>query len=399
MMAGMATGLTDRLLRRIERSGPITFAAFMSDALYDPDEGFYERGPTSAGTDGARATGAGEVGLGGSFVTSPHVSPVFGRLLARQVQDFDAALGRPAPFGLVDVGAGDGTLGEQIAGGIGDDLRARMELVLVERTARHRVLAEARRMPSATRIVAGLNELPAGSIEGCLIANELLDNLPFHLVRSTDGRVVELLVGAGSDGASLVLVDGPVSSDEIGRLAGALPPGQVATIPTGALAFVDAAAAVLRRGYALVVDYAATEDTDEFGGVHGYRGHGVVGDVLAHPGSSDVTAGVDMEVVARHAERAGFRVWGPVTQRDALAVLGFADEVEALRRAQVASLDESRGTEAVRAYSARGAARLLVERGGLGDFAVLCLGKGVGDAPPRCMTPPPEFRAGKGQAT
>jgi len=399
MMTGVSSGLKDRLLRRIERSGPITFAAFMNDALYDPDEGFYERGEDAAGAVGAGTVGTGAIGAAGAFVTSPHVSPVFGRLLARQVADFDAALGRPAPFALVDVGAGDGTLAEQLEDGIGDDLRPRVETVLVERTTRHRALAELRRLSPSTRIVADLNELAAGSIEGCLIANELLDNLPFHLVRGTDGGVVELYVGAGGDRASLALVEGPVSSDEVGRRAGTLPPGREATVPTGAFAFVETAAAVLRRGYVLLVDYASAGGADTAGGVHGYRRHGVVGDVLARPGSSDVTAGVDMDSVARRAARLGFRVWGPVTQRDALAALGFADEIESLRRAQVASLDEGRGTEAVRAYSARSAAGMLVEPGGLGDFAVLCLGKDVGDAAPRCMKRRPELPPEKSQAT
>ena len=376
----MSTGLTDRLLRRIGRSGPITFAEFMTDALYDPDKGFYERGG-----GGTADLGSGAIGAGGAFVTSPHVSPLFGKLLARQVEELDEALGRPNPFALVDAGAGDGTLAEQLVAGLGDELRSRTELVLVERTARHRGLAEQRTLPPRTRAVADLRELGPGSIEGCLIANELLDNLPFHLVRGTGGGLVELYVGAGDDGASLVLVEGPVSSAEVARFAGTLRPGRDAAVPTGATAFVETAATAVRRGYVLLVDYATAGDPDEAGGgVHGYRGHGVVGDVLARPGTSDVTAGVDMDVVAAHARRLGFRVWGPVTQRYALAALGFADEVETLRRAQVTSLDEAKGTEAVRAYSARGAAGMLVERGGLGDFAVLCLGKGVGPEPPRC---------------
>ena len=374
MMTVVSTSLTDQLALRIERSGPITFAEFMNVALYDPDGGFYERGAGSA---------SGAIGTNGDFVTSPHVSPLFGALLARQVAEFDEILGGPAAFTVLEAGAGDGTLAEEIAGSLAGTLRERGAFVLAERTARHRALIEARRprIGLPTRIVDDVVRIELASLDGCVLANELLDNLPFHLVRGTPDGSVELYVGLGG-GAAFELTEGPVSSGHVERLAPPLLPGEEATVPAGAVAFVEGAAGALRRGYILLIDYAA--GAGGTGAVHGYRRQGVVGDVLADPGSSDVTAGVDLGIVAAHARGLGLRVWGPVAQRDALTALGFAEQLEALRREQVASLDRGRGTEAVRAYSSRSAASLLVERGGLGDFAVLCLGKGV-DAIPRCM--------------
>src|SRR6266571_5224741 len=94
-LAGGRSTLAARLRRRIREQGPITFADFMEAALYDPEEGFYTRPP---------------VGEGGHFVTSPHVSRVFGELSGRQVEQMWEALGRPEPFSIVEAGAGDGTL-------------------------------------------------------------------------------------------------------------------------------------------------------------------------------------------------------------------------------------------------------------------------------------------------
>ena len=62
-------------------------------ALYDPELGFYARPPVGEGRD---------------FVTSPHVSPAFGVLVARQVEEFWTLLGKPEPFWVVEVGAGTG---------------------------------------------------------------------------------------------------------------------------------------------------------------------------------------------------------------------------------------------------------------------------------------------------
>src|SRR5437763_15863808 len=83
--------LAARLAERIRRSGPITFADFMQTALYDPEDGFYSR--PRAGEDA-------------DFLTSPHISPVFATLVARQVAEFWEALDRPSPFRVVEVGAG-----------------------------------------------------------------------------------------------------------------------------------------------------------------------------------------------------------------------------------------------------------------------------------------------------
>src|SRR5919197_45698 len=111
--------LGQRLRAEIVARGPITFAEFMEAALYDPAEGFYARPP---------------VGEEGHFVTSPHLSPVFGRLMARQVEEFWELLDRPSPFDVVEVGAGDGTLADQILGALPDDMSRRVRYTAVERS-------------------------------------------------------------------------------------------------------------------------------------------------------------------------------------------------------------------------------------------------------------------------
>src|SRR5439155_7747643 len=86
--------LAHRMRRMISDRGPVTFADFMEVALYDPQAGYYARPP---------------VGEGGDFVTSPHVSPAFGVLLAHQVDELWELLDKPEPLWLIEAGAGDGT--------------------------------------------------------------------------------------------------------------------------------------------------------------------------------------------------------------------------------------------------------------------------------------------------
>jgi SAM-dependent MidA family methyltransferase len=366
--------LEQRIRDRIRAEGPITFDAFMEAALYDPDDGYYADPP---------------VGERGDFVTSPHVSPAFGVLLARCMEDLWIGLERPDPFLLIEAGAGDGTLARRLLASLPPELAVVTTFVAVERGpgAREALL----RLPDDTAIGSGLREVKVvddirrvadvfdrTGRSGVVLANELLDNIPFHRLRGTPTGTVELRVGLDSDHVrgDMTLVEAEPSPDVM-ALAPNLAPGQEAAVAPGAFAFVDAAAGCLGRGYVLLFDYAS--DADGTSQVHGYRGHRVEADVLRAPGTRDITAGVDFGALERHARERGLIVWGPIAQREALTNLGLADWDRELRTRQALALNEGRGAEATRIYSARNRARLLIEPAGLGAFAVLCLG--VGEAP------------------
>jgi SAM-dependent MidA family methyltransferase len=357
-----------RLRRRIEDSGPITFAEFMDAALYDPDGGFFE--------GGGRAEAGSTVGAVGDFVTSPHVSPLFGALLARLVEQVRELVGDPPVLTLVEVGAGDGALAADLAGALGRPDRT--ELILIERTAAHRVRLASLlpQLPCRGRIVESTTDLAHGSVVGLVLANELLDNLPFHRVRHDPAGPRELFVGV--EGGDLITVEGPPSSPEIAAAGARFPVGTEGVIPTGALGFLHEAGAALDRGYMVLVDYAGGAAGTA---VYGYRGHQPVGDVLSRPGRTDVTAGVDFDLLATRAATLGCRSWGTVTQRELLLSLGYRAESDRLRDVQAGLLNEGRGAEATRLFSARSRASLLVDPGGLGGFEALCLGRNVRTAP------------------
>jgi SAM-dependent MidA family methyltransferase len=267
--------------RAIDHHGPISFAEFMELALYGPG-GFYEHPP---------------VGEAGHFVTSPHVHPVFARMLARALRGMWDLLGRPSPFHVVEVGAGDGTLARDL-----QDLLAGTgcEYVAVDRSPGAR--AQLRELP--VTVTATLEAAGHGHT-GCVLANELLDNLPFRWLRGTPRGPVEVRVGLQGDRFAPVEVPWDRSLELEEKIpAPALEPGREVALPTGALHFLDRLAHFLGSGYVLLVDYAASEAT---GPVHGYREHRVVEDVLASPGSADITAGVDLDAVTARLEREGVR--------------------------------------------------------------------------------------------
>jgi NADH dehydrogenase [ubiquinone] 1 alpha subcomplex assembly factor 7 len=340
----MSREVTERIRRRIREEGPITFAEFMEEALYGPG-GFYERTP---------------VGPAGHFVTSPHVHPVFSRLVGKALEEMWVLLGRPAPLRIVEVGASDGTMAREILAGFeraGIDVA--YDAVEVSKGAREAL------SPVARGVVAALDELEPLD-PGLLVANELLDNLPFRRVRRRGDTLVEVRVGIDGDGLieAEATLDGSFAFDAR-RLAEA----DEAIVPTGALAFVDELGRSLRRGYALLIDYAAI-DADQ---VHGYRDHRLLQDVLEDPGSADVTAGVDLEALAHRARDAGLQAFETVSQDQALVALGLDEWMRAERDHQGEMLASSRGVEAIRAWGGRSRASLLADPAGLGRLRWLVL--------------------------
>ncbi|MGQ0669829.1 MAG: SAM-dependent methyltransferase [Actinomycetota bacterium] len=327
----------------IRERGPVTFAEFMELALYGPG-GFYEEPP---------------VGREGHFVTSPHVHPVFGRLLGHGLERMWKTLGRPDPFVVVELGAGDGTLARQVLEALRD---IPVEYVAVERSAGAR--ASLARLP--VRVAAELEE---GTQAACVIANELLDNLPFRRVSRTAGRIVELEVGESGD--RFVEVETPCD-EELADLCPPLHEGETAVVPVGALSLIDRLSAHLSSGYALLIDYGEASGMPA-GPVHGYRSHRVVEAVLDEPGSADITAGVDFTVLARRARDHDLQTLGPVSQRDALKALGFHAWAEGERTRQVRMLESGEGIGAVRAWGGRSEATLLVDPAGLGRLQWLAV--------------------------
>jgi SAM-dependent MidA family methyltransferase len=343
----MSEEIAERIRRAIRERGPITFAEYMHEALYGPG-GFYEL-PS--------------VGDRGHFVTAPHVHPIFSRLVGAAIEGMWDALGRPVPLRVVEVGAGDGTMGRELLDGFAR-AGVGLEYTAVETSAGARELLAAM-TPRVVRRLADVEPLDPGVV----VANELLDNLPFRRVRRRGSVAVEVRVGL--DGHRLVEVEAPCDPE----LAEAAPAdGAEAIVPAGAFAFVDELAATTSTGYALLVDYGS--EAGLAGDVHAYREHRVLDDVLDDPGSSDITAGVDLGAIAGRARLAGLHPFDPVSQRSALAALGFEGWMRAELARQGDELNAVRGADAVRTWEGRNRARLLADPAALGRLWWLVLATG-----------------------
>jgi SAM-dependent MidA family methyltransferase len=360
--------LLERIREEIRSAGPMTFARFMELALYDDTAGYYRR-PNSGGP-----------GRGGDFLTAPETHPIFGRALARFVADLRVALGRPVPFVIREFGPGSGALAVALLDGLAEGAPEAATAV------RYRVAdIEPRRAVAVHERLTGaghgdaLEEDDGAPIDGLVISNEVLDALPTHRVVSRGSDLREVFVDVDPTSGALVNVEGPPSTPALAtRLAGEgirLADGQRAEVCLGVDDWVARAAAGLRRGILLLIDYGhpAVELYDprhrRDGTLAAYLHHAVHDDPYRAIGLQDLTAHVDVTAVERAAAAAGLDHLATVTQTRFLEGLGIGDLLVGLQTAPGATLQGY--------LEARSAVVRLIDPAAMGRFRVMAFGRGV----------------------
>ncbi len=168
------------------------FDHYMDRCLYGP-AGFYTTGRSGqAGSAGRRR---------GDFLTSPEVGPLFGAVLAQVLVDRWNELDRPEPFVVYDVGCGPGTL-----------LRT-VEVALADLSSSSGTNTSHWKLVGVDRVDspgASIDRLPQDLSSAAVVANELLDNLPFRVLEQTDQGPAEVWVETVFDDPAS---DGPASDD------------------------------------------------------------------------------------------------------------------------------------------------------------------------------------------
>jgi SAM-dependent MidA family methyltransferase len=342
----MGAEVARRVRAAIEDHGPIGFDEYMEIALYGPG-GFFEAPP---------------VGPQGHFVTSPHVHPfVFAHCVRDALLDAWFGLGEIEPFPVVELGAGNGTLADALLSAFAELPAPRPAYTGVE-------ISPGARDALATRGLATTSSVSdLDPFDGVIVANEVLDNLAFVPVRGRPDGPKEVRVGLRGRSLVEIEVPWPAASGPPPPLE----PGEETTVPVGAFALLEMLVPVLRRGYVLLIDYGSVEGPA--GPVHGYRDHREVADVLADPGGADITAGVDVSMVAERVRSVGLRAFEPVSQRAALRALGHDRWERTMRTTQSELQRAGRGAEAVRVWEERSRASLLADPAGFGGFWWLVL--------------------------
>ena len=355
--------LRARIEQEIYQNGPISFSRYMEMCLYEPGLGYYARSRE-------------QFGKAGDFYTSSDVHAIFGRLMARQFEEMWRALGSPERIEIIELGPGRGLFARDVL----DWSRHKfpgffraLHYTLVERSGGlQEKLASTLEEYMATQkaAIAGDIASPVSAKNAIVFANEFFDALPVEVLSDRGamrvgweaGRFFESFVPASA--AEMEYLDRySIHSEEGERVEAGLE----------AQRWMARIAAVVPRGFAVIIDYGYTREELLTGHHRGtvlcYRQHSVSDNPYEAPGEQDITAHVNFTALRAAGQQTGLDCLGLLTQMQFL--MGIGEDT------QFSDAFEDDGLPQVRAKRAL-QLKHLVTPAGMGEaFQVLVLSKGV----------------------
>jgi len=300
-----SASLTESIRHDIAAQGGwIPFARFMELALYSPGLGYY-------------AAGAHKFGAAGDFITAPELSPLFGRTLARQVAEIMAS----SAANLLELGAGSGKLAVDMLAELEQMGSLPDSYAILEVSAELRARQQTRmreHLPHLLDRVRWLDELPE-RFSGAIVANEVLDALPVHLVHWRDSAITEC--GVAADGQGFIWRERAIGNPVLLHAAQQItvPDDYVSEICLAARGLINSLAQRMDQGAMLFIDYG-------FGAREFYHPQRRSGTLMCHyrhhahddpfflPGLQDITAHVNFTDIAECGIDAGLELLGYTSQ-------------------------------------------------------------------------------------
>ena len=309
--------LVTAIVARIEASGGVIgFEEYMRMALYEPGLGYY-------------SGNAIKFGAWGDFVTAPEISLLFGASLARQVA---ALIDQGCGSRILEFGAGSGSLCGHILTALPELERYLILDLSGELKQRQQSYLRNCLGPEQFAKIEWLSELPEG-FDGIVLANEVLDAMPVHMLLKQDGW---LELGVGYDGRRFgwqTFAPGARVLQAIQGIEsrlGEFPQDYRCEVNLNFGPWFHALAQSCARAAVIVIDYGYEQDEyyhpeRRRGTLDCYYQHRSHSDPLVYPGLQDITASIDFDACADAAVASGFGILGLVSQRQFLLGNGLLE--------------------------------------------------------------------------
>jgi SAM-dependent MidA family methyltransferase len=298
----------------------------MEMALYFPGLGYYAKEATI-------------IGRAGDFYTSPHLHPLFGAMMGKQMEEMWYLLDRPKEFCVIEMGAGSGYLAKDMMEYLkGREMFESLRYVIVEMNPSVKISQGLllKEFSGKMRWFDRLTDI--GPITGCFLSNELLDAFPVRLVEMEKG-LREIYVSVNSQN-EFTEIKKPCSRevekyfDEFSiDIPLVMESGYRTEVNLRIKEWLREISALLERGFVLTVDYGYPAD-DYYssernrGTLLCYHKHQVIENPYINIGEQDLTAHVNFSALKKWGEGDGLSTLGFAPQGTYLIALGI-DEVMA----------------------------------------------------------------------
>jgi SAM-dependent MidA family methyltransferase len=308
--------LSEIIKRRIASEGPVSFHDFMEMALYYPVLGYYNNTED-------------QIGQNGDFYTSSSLTSVFGVMIGKQLEEMWRLTGE-AEFTIVEYGAGTGMLCHDILDFLQhhSPLYDHLHYAIIEKSTSMRE-REKKHLNEKVGWYGAIREL--GDINGCILSNELIDNFAVYQV-VMENELMEVFVDDQDGFVELLRPARQSLKDYLVEFNIGLPKGFRTEINLEARDWIAAAAAALRKGFMLTIDYGYS--TDQYyhksrsqGTLLCYHQHRINDQPYQHIGKQDITTHVNFSALCRWGHQNGLSCCGLTSQAQFLLSLGFQEHL------------------------------------------------------------------------
>lgn len=312
--------LSDIIIEKIRKDGPVSFHDFMEMALYHPEMGYY-------------MTEKEKTGKYGDFYTSPHVTSVFGEMIAKQLEEMWHCSGAQE-FIIVEMGAGRGFLSKDVLESLckNRELYRELKYFIIEKSSTMQQ-EQKKRLPEKVQWRNSLNELKG--IRGCIFSNELVDAFPVHQV-VMENELMEVFVDYKNGFMEVLRPADHVLKDYFLELNIILPHGFRTEVNLEAIEWLKDVSSSLEKGFVITIDYGhpSSELYQEYrnrGTLMCYYKHTTNESPYIYIGEQDITSHVNFSALSHWGHKYGLDACGFTDQGHFLMGLGIEDYLKKMK--------------------------------------------------------------------
>ena len=326
----------------IKKGGTISFYDYMDLVLNDPNNGYYGSGKANLGSKG-------------DFVTSPSMSDDFAFLLSKQIYEWLIQIKSKSTFdyklSVIEFGAGDGSLMSGLLEYffINDKEILKNVCFIIIEPNKGMIKKQQKKLEKYFKLGfdilwKSLEDLDDRSLDGVVLANEVLDALPVERIINLKGKMHRQGVSIDNKSGRLFFEEITITQELEKSIASAqenldinIPPkfapeGWTTEWHIDNKKWLKAIYAKINNGILLIIDYAKEAKryyslSNSNGTLISYKNQKIVENIFDSPGNCDLTSHVCIESLIFDSETLGFETIGIVKQGEALLSLGLAERL------------------------------------------------------------------------